>query len=233
MPKRKFNSTMVYRRKRMYKRVKRAKRSALKNRTRVKVLGPAPIPMSFISKMKYCETFSRTADLTGYAVQVMNLNSIYDPNRTGSGHQPYGHDTFETLYNKYRVFACHWRVSVFPVGAVVNSSFVVTPVNGTDAALTNVLDEAAERPRAIHKVLHYSGAPSQTVRGKTNCAKLMGLKSSQYKADEQTSAVYGTNPSEAQVLGTQIWGPSSQTYRIHIQMIYYVESFDPKPLSQS
>lgn len=69
-----------------------------------------PIPQRYITKMKYSEQVS--TDAAGR--YMFNLNSIFDPNRTGTltGHQPYGFDTLATLYNRYRVISCGYRIQV-------------------------------------------------------------------------------------------------------------------------
>lgn len=36
---------------------------------------------------------------------VWRMNSLYDPDQTGTGHQPMAHDQWATLYKKYRVQA--------------------------------------------------------------------------------------------------------------------------------
>ena len=53
-----------------------------------------PIPQRFITKMKYAEQFATD----GNGRYAFNLNSIFDPNRSGVGHQPYGYDTLSTLW---------------------------------------------------------------------------------------------------------------------------------------
>jgi len=65
-----------------------------------------PISQRYICKMKYAEAVN--SDAAG--LYAFNLNSIFDPNRTGVGHQPYGHDTLSILYNRYRVISCSYRV---------------------------------------------------------------------------------------------------------------------------
>ncbi|WP_218254000.1 hypothetical protein, partial [Candidatus Magnetobacterium casense] len=68
----------------------------------------APIAQRYITKMKYSDVISGGA-LFGDV--HMNLNSLFDPNRSGIGHQPYGFDQLATLYNRYRVISCGYRIT--------------------------------------------------------------------------------------------------------------------------
>ena len=47
-----------------------------------------PVPSRYICKMKYSTNVA--TDINGQ--YIFNLNSLYDPDRTGTGHQPYGFD---------------------------------------------------------------------------------------------------------------------------------------------
>ncbi len=71
-----------------------------------------PFPLRFRSTLRYCQAVTLTAGAAGVfgTEQVFRLNSLYDPDLTGTGHQPYGFDTLATLYYKYKVLAV--RVSL-------------------------------------------------------------------------------------------------------------------------
>lgn len=53
--------------------------------------------------MKYCEAINDSSAITNSGVYQFRGNSIFDPNFTGVGHQPLGHDTYEQLYRRYTV----------------------------------------------------------------------------------------------------------------------------------
>lgn len=58
-------------------------------------------------KLKYSDAFNLASDatLTSYtgSQYVFRLNSLYDPDLTGTGHQPYGFDQYAALFNRYKV----------------------------------------------------------------------------------------------------------------------------------
>lgn len=53
--------------------------------------------------MRYIDYIGLNASDTTGAIQVYRANSIFDPDSTGTGHQPYGRDTWATMFNHYTV----------------------------------------------------------------------------------------------------------------------------------
>lgn len=190
-----------------------------------------PIPQRFITKMKYSEILSTD----GNGQYRMNLNSIFDPNRTGTGHQPYAFDTLATLYNRYRVISCGWRIQT-PTGASGNPLIIAT-LPSNDLSLTFVqTDEMLENPRCKW-VINNPGAPINTLKGKQYLPKLMGRSKSQYMADDNYQAVVTTSPNELGLLYVQSFngfsGASIGGISITVLLEYTVEFFDSKRIVQS
>ena len=63
-----------------------------------------PIPQRFITKMKYSEVVTTTATFGQYA---MNLNSIYDPNRTGTQAHTHRHTNTQTQTQTHKHTETH------------------------------------------------------------------------------------------------------------------------------
>lgn len=64
-----------------------------------------------IVKMNYVDTVSIDPGVAAITSHVFRANSIFDPDFTGIGHQPFTHDTFQTLYRDYRVTHCRMKVT--------------------------------------------------------------------------------------------------------------------------
>lgn len=62
-----------------------------------------PFPAKQMVRMRYSTDVSITPTTGAAGVFTFRANSINDPDQTGTGHQPYGHDTYATIYNSYRV----------------------------------------------------------------------------------------------------------------------------------
>lgn len=195
-----------------------------------------PIPQRMIAKHKYATSVSLPTAGNSWGLHQFNLNSTYDPDRTGSGHQPYGRDTYATLYNKYRVISCTWRVATIPqtVQARVVQMAVV-PTNQTPTGSASMA-EFRELPRCKY-IIQQPQAPQQFCSGKSYIPSLMGRTKAQYMADDSYSANIGSSPSELALLnvfvGTFDDSLVSETFLINVEMEFTVEWFDPNPLPSS
>jgi hypothetical protein len=191
-----------------------------------------PIPQRYITKMKYHENV--LVPVTGYA---FNLNSIWDPNRTGIGHQPYGFDTLATLYNRYRVISCGWRVCVNAVPGTANNCLGVIPSNEVLTFAT--MSELRENPRARY-VTQSSGGGIVWCSGKTYIPSLVGRNKAQYMADDRYQASTTSSPNELAVLNcltstvsNTADGETPTAQYLQVLLEYTVEFFDIKNLAQS
>lgn len=191
-------------------------------------------PHKFIT-LRYADTYSFSlATVTGSS-QVMNLNSIFDPDRTGAGHQPYGYDQLALLYNRYRVWNCRWSVKFH--AEAQGFYIVVLPSNGPLAtAITNQasFSLASESPRAQSRV-QGTGGNSVAVNGRIALNALNGTTAAEYKGDDRFQAVFTASPSELMLLNIGIYNGTGVTVAIDFQIILYfdVEVHDPLMLAQS
>lgn len=77
---------------------------------------------SRVAKLRYYETYQSTgAAFATCLYRYWRLNSIYDPNYSGTGHQPYGTAQLETFWTRYRVIGCAYHVRYRIVESTPNS----------------------------------------------------------------------------------------------------------------
>lgn len=190
-----------------------------------------PIPQRFITTMKYSEQI--TTDATGH--YRLNLNSIYDPNQTGTGHQPYGFDTLSTLYNRYRVISCGWRIQCNWTSNGSAQPTLVGAIPANEALTFSSIAELRENPRAKYISQSYA-APTVTLSGKSYIPSLVGRTKAQYMADDRYQATVSANPNELAILNV-VTAPngsdSPSTAVVQVLFEYTVEFFDIKHLAQS
>lgn len=186
-----------------------------------------PIPSRYICKMKYAETVY--SDVTGQ--YIFNLNSLYDPNRTGVGHQPYGYDPLAQLYNRYRVISCGWRIT-----SPTNSYRQIGCMPSNDSGITyTTFSEMKENPRAKY-IVQATGAQVAVLHGKSYIPALMGRTKAQYMADDNYQATVTSSPAELALLyiQTSTAGDVGEVgAAIQVILEYTVEFFDIKHIVQS
>lgn len=186
-------------------------------------------PRQMKISLRYSDTNAKTSSSTLFIDHVYNLNSIFDPDRTGTGHQPQGHDVWAQLYNRYRVDACTVKV-VF-----TNSS-----PNGTRLGLLGSNDATAitdgnilcESPFGVHKNMTSTG-PAVSLIKRFDLAALTGISRPVYNAEERYSAIMGANPGEVIVAHVGGQAEASFTFYYSIDMEFEVTLFDPVQLPTS
>lgn len=204
------------------------KRSGYKKRT-TRLVNNAlqPFPQNFICKMKYAADLQTSA---GGRYDI-NLNSIYDPDRSGAGHQPYGFDNLAIIYNRYRVISCGWRITttsgtsaVVQLGCIPTNSGIL-PVN---------FAELKEQPRAKY-LIQFPGANAAVLSGKAYIPSLVGRSKAQYMADDRYQALVTADPAESAILQIHTANSSGVlgTNVINVILEYTVEFFDVNNVAQS
>lgn len=220
----------------MPRRVRRARRAAVRRPRRQATTtvnrSLQPIPSRYICKMKYASTIT-TAAVSG--VYQFRLNSLYDPDLTGIGHQPMAFDNLSLLYNKYRVISCGWRIQQ---PSNYNGTPIIVACNPNNDPLISWTNfgEMCEQPRTKY-LLNNPGGRIMTLSGKTYLPKLLGRTKAQYMADDIYSSVVSTNPVENALLYVNTFsgqtGEAIGSVPLHVVLEYTVEWFDQKHILQS
>jgi len=199
----------------------------------------SPLPDRFFTRLKYSDAYTIT--YTGFQTPVhyvFNVNSIYDPNYSGLGHQPYCHDQFQALYNRYRVYGCKYQVT-FSNTSTTDYSEASVVLRPNNINLTNQ-QTVRENPYCVHKITlapEGSGRSTTTVRGYASVSKLRGVSKRAVSTENDYAALMGSTPNIVPTI--QIYhynatnaGTASPLY-FRIDLEYYTCFYDRKNLSQS
>lgn len=186
-----------------------------------------PIAQRYVCRLKYSDVFQIASPSFQYQ---FNLNSIFDPNRSGVGFQPYGHDTLATLYNRYRVVKTDYVLTAY--NATTGVRLAAIPAN--EVMSVNSLSDAITNPRAKF-IVQYPGGNTNKLKGSIHIPSLMGRNKSQYMADDRFQATFGTSPAELAILNIYGGGlnDAGQAIDCTITMTFTIECFDIKQLAQS
>lgn len=217
---------------------KKAKRS-YKARSKTTSINPryGVVAPRLTATLKYFEQSSFAVASGIHNTYLYNLNSLFDPNRTGTGESPMGFDNLAALYNKYIVKKCYWTVTMWinnVAGFARPVTYTVVPVNQAGAVAGPA--DTIEQPLAVMKHNH-TDTVAQVVTF-SGSAKLWDIASKGYKeymADDVYSAAIGSNPGEIMTLqiGASQFGGDSVTIYASVLLRFESEFFDPIPIGGS
>jgi len=229
----------VYRKKR--KTAYRKKRSTRSRRSKTTMRNSNPgqlIAPRYITKLKYADgPYTLSVPFADISTDYQfNLNSLFDPNRTGTGHQPLGHDQLDLLYNRYRVFAASYRVEFYPnpPGSSFQAAHFVSLRNDATTMSSLSLNAVRETPHTLVKIGRFDAPTIFT--GRVSLPKLTGQTSAQYKAGTNYEAQMSASPTELMTLNigsVPLTSLGGATTYFNVQIMYHVECFDPRTLAQS
>lgn len=190
---------MVYRKRKTYKKRKMVPKPKVTVNRTLAVLGKG-FPKKMMMTHKYTENATMVSTTGSLASFIFSCNGLYDPNITGTGHQPHYFDQMTALYNHYTVIGSRIKAKfILPNSTAVPLS--TTVYIGDDTTVPyNFVIQAAENSLAKHCV-----ATSQQSKP-LSCTKSWSAKK-----------MFGGNPmSKAELSGTSSSNPAEQSYYIFL-----------------
>lgn len=180
------------------------------------------VPRVTFMKHRYESTFTMTPSATVIVYHASNANSMYDPNQSGAGHQPYGRDTMAQLYGVYEVLFCEITSRVFSLAASTAPLLVGQLAKNDTQALPTVGDLTLwkESPACNYKVLRPTAKDNEhvvTLKKKIRCRKWCPDK-------DQNNGTVGANP--AQLVQHVLWchhidASTSGAHRCQVSMVFW------------
>ncbi len=177
---------------------KRRRKSAMKNPRNQVVSMRTGIASRSIVKLRYCSTETLNPGVAGtVANHVYSANGLFDPNITGTGHQPMGFDQWMAFYNHYHVIGSKITVNFVSKGTttVDENTYIVGVKVAPSTTLETSLSTVCENARTVFKPLTNSNAKGQTtVVRKFSAKKFFGRPS--IISEDEFKGGTGTNPPE-------------------------------------
>lgn len=183
-----------------YKKRTRSRRRSKSRFRKRKMVVPRlrrPFADSKIVSMRYCDNIQLDALTAGGGVShLFRANSIFDPDITGSGHQPMGHDTMALTHRHYCVLGSKITVKALNAGADGNAHSMFSCQLVDAAYSASSVTAFIEQKRGSYCVLGIAaGAKAYgQVSAKYSCRKFFNIKNP--GADNTQRTQMGFNPSE-------------------------------------
>lgn len=194
------------------------------------------IPLVARTNLRYAQTF--VVDQAAPYQQQFRLNSLFDPDFTGGGHQPLQYDQYGAWYNHYLVTDCTTTIMITQTNSK-DFPVVLTYAVKTNSTITaNSIDESLEQGNRSVMQLGYagSGSSSKTLVRPASVAKYHGVRSIKTSDDHFTGLV-GANPADSLVGTVQVYRGDDTTGTISFVMTvildYKCQFFGQKDIAQS
>lgn len=218
-----------YVRRRKKRRYRRRRRKPFMSRiSKFKLRGSSLLPDTTLVKLKYNETI-QMANVAGTGWYQFSINSLFDPNTTGAGHQPQGFDQWSQFYSKYQVNASSIVCRPLP-GDTNVTQFILYPSNDFGTITPTA---AKEQPYSRHSYM-------------TSTSTVQFTQVKQYISVKKLLA---RNTNSVNYTGTTATSPPSQFYWhlilnslngtdisdiwVDVKITFYVKFFDRKSLGTS
>ncbi len=177
--------------------------------------------------MKYSDTFDTTLTTGAVLDQNFRANSLFDPDRTNTGHQPLEFDQYFLLYNRYHVYAITWHITA--AGAADAYHMACGVVNGAETFTSATDFRTFKEGPMVRDYTSSYGSPALNTTGRADLCKYNGIGLRAYLTDDRFGSVMITNPTEILDLHIMFYNPTANTVAIHwqIDIKYHCVVHDP------
>jgi len=132
---------------------------------------------SKVITLKFVREFTLNPALGGIPVEhVFRGNSLYDPDFTGAGGQPYGHDQWATIYASYIVLRSRIRVTAKPSVQPTLAAQWGIYISKDQAAAGSDLPSVLEKNTSTSSYNTFASNPPQIARASVDVAKMYSVK---------------------------------------------------------
>jgi hypothetical protein len=189
---------------------------------------PIGFPDKILSKLRYVDLLTLTSTLGSIGKYAFRWNSTFDPDATGTGHQPLYRDTFTSIYDQYAVVAAVATIKFVNTGTDPVRVGVVTD---DDFTSSTTVDTLCEQTHGQHILLPpmLGSLSSHTFTISWDCKRILGIDP--FSSELYKTAV-GSNPTEESYLhcwmSNAIAGTSSAYFEVTlVQTVLWTELATP------
>jgi len=113
-------------------------------------------PETLTTTLKYCDKFNFTTASTSAVGNVFRFNSPFDPDFTGTGHQPLYFDQFTPVYSRYVVMGAKLTATFSPLSSSASNlpgPYTVGITANNDGAFSTDLTTLVEQNKSSYAVM--------------------------------------------------------------------------------
>lgn len=187
-------------------------------------------PDAVFVKLNYVQTVPMT--VAASEQQVFSINSVFDPDTTGSGHQPMGLPAYNNFYQNYRVYAS--KIYIRAVNLKLNEPVQITVHPGNlnpPFVASQSLAQTLEQPYVKWKTITPPNAGGST---SIQCYMTVKKLDAGDVSDQDFQAVTGSDPLQQKFWIIRAYSDNTASFlaiRLHVKITYYVKFYRRRNLA--
>ncbi len=191
-------------------------------------------PLGRTGKLRYVENLSLTSTVGVLHGHVFRANSIFDPDLTGVGHQPFMHDQMAVFYEHYTVVGAKMTIRWSDDGTV-NTASTAVGIHLASSSIPAYANSATFKEAGKGTQRQYTGRQTTglTTTSFFSCKKFFNIKDP--LDNPAVKAPFQNNPAEGAyfVVYIQAMNASTVTLNAQVTIDYIVKYGEPKDISAS
>lgn len=202
-------------------------------RRKMKLYKPIGPPAYWRGKLKYIGERSYNASPGFLDSRLWALNSLYDPDQSGTGGQPYYFDELSALYTRYIVYACKVKVRCMVTTATPNyvpANVGIVPTSGNIVSWPADFITACQKHGAKWKQLPAQQSARTELKAYYPIHKIYGIPKSMLRNELSFHAFTNANPVMlpfVYVLVQNNDGFTAITIKLFVELTYYCKMYQP------
>lgn len=187
-------------------------------------------PIEYRGTLVYSGYLALTPSAGAVSDQVYRLNSIYDPDYSGTGITVMGYTQVNALYQRYRVLSAKATVQWDNLSSDPATAFLVASPNPTISANINYIQS---QRISWTSPISGKGGPTKSHVVSLPIHKVFGVPALQVKTEHDFAASLGANPANSVYLHAGIYqnGASAGNCNLFVKIEYHVVLSMPYDLS--
>lgn len=192
-------------------------------------------PPTISKRLRYSTTFAgATASGAITSTQIFRANDLFDPDFTGTGHQPMGFDQMMTWYNH---FVVTWaKITLVVKNTTGSAPTICLRVDGDSTPIT-VIDRVVEIGGCVTEDLEVKGSygANKKLSLVADICKLQGVKRGAITSDPSLQGNAAASPAEVTYFHITMWDTSGTTGSCEVDVILeQVATFlEPRDITES
>jgi len=194
-------------------------------------------PQTLTTTLRYCDQYTLSSVSGAAASWSFRMNSVYDPDLTGTGHQPLYYDQITPVYQRYRVLFSKLTVQFLPLSddtdITTTGPFIVGVTGNSNGTFSTGIATMCEQNNSQTKLMARDKSAQPTTLTLTYTPKKeLGIDA----MDDTVSADVAGNPSQpfyGAIFAADVNAGGTTTVTAKVTIEFRVQFYEQKFISGS